>query len=407
MSTSSTRSAVIAATIIFSTAGQSAGAPCGINVEFPRVTDEQIFSQFEGAILRIQSEGVGTGFLIDAKQGFVLTAGHVVRDAIDKPGTRISARSPALPKQELKLLLIKDLTQSDQIDLALLQLDPPDTLSQVIPIDVSFRPPRTGATAYAMGYSRGESDPSKQSVSITKITEKDGIVVKASSYPGDSGSPLISDRGIAIGITRARIDAAIAHYTPMADALELLRVIPITLNMSTIDGRVRSKSIAQDDLKAELQPVRTSTSLRNVDLVSWSSQIIGSRSRYSDVRGMFDCPIVPAFWHRTLDEAANLLTPIMTTALKSQTKLRIAQNATALGRNSLAEREIASALADYIEASSYGEEIGLDPKFARAVTGKAAVTRGDYDRSPIRFRADQSGPCVCQEKRSRSGHCRL
>jgi len=81
MSTSSTRSVVIAAILIFLTGGQSAGAPCGLNVEFPRVTDEQIFSQFEGAILRIQSKTVqsttkvGSGFLIDAKQGFVLTAG--------------------------------------------------------------------------------------------------------------------------------------------------------------------------------------------------------------------------------------------------------------------------------------------------------------------------------------------
>ena len=382
MSTSSTRSVVIAAILIFLTGGQSAGAPCGLNVEFPRVTDEQIFSQFEGAILRIQSKTVqsttkvGSGFLIDAKQGFVLTAGHVVSDV-----TSIIARSPALPRQELKLLLVKDLTQSSQIDVALLQLDPPDALSEVIPIDIAFRVPQTGATAYAMGYSREENDPSKQSVTVTKITEQDGIVVKASSYPGDSGSPLISDRGIAIGITRARIDAAIARYTPMSDALELLSVIPITTNMGSIDERVRLKRIAQEDLKSELKRGRTTTSLRNVDLVSWASHIVGSRARYADVRGLFDCPIVPAFWNRTLDEAASLLTSIMTAALKSQTRLRIAQNAAALGRNSLAEREIASALADDSEAISYSEEIGLDSKFARALSGKAAVKRGNYDRA--------------------------
>lgn len=265
-------------------------------------------------------------------------------DVIDAPRTNISGTSPVPGRQQLKLVLRRELTKSPhKSDLALLQLDPPDALSMIFPIDVSFRPPTAGAIAFAMGYSRGEPDLSKQQVEVTKITAEQGIIVKASSYPGDSGSPLLSNSGIAIGITRARIDNAVAHYTPMSDALELLKGIPVTANMSALDDRIRSNKIRQDDLSAELRPGRTPTSTRNVELVSWASKIGNSSAQYADVRDMFNCPIVPAFWHRTLDEAADLLRPIMTAALKAQTSLILAQSASALGRKSLAEDRFAIA----------------------------------------------------------------
>lgn len=54
---------VAAISIISCEAAESA---CG-NFEFPTLTDQQIFNQFEGAVLKIEAHEVGTGFLIDSK----------------------------------------------------------------------------------------------------------------------------------------------------------------------------------------------------------------------------------------------------------------------------------------------------------------------------------------------------
>src|SRR5262249_39754148 len=138
--------------------------------------------------------------------------------------------------------------------------------------------------------------------------------------------------GMAIGVTRARIDSAIAHYTPMSDALELLKLIPMTTNIRAIDDRIRAKRIGQEDLSTELRPGRRSSSARNVELGSSASYVSATSAEYKTVGTMFNCPIVTAFWHRALDEAAELLGPIMTAELREQTRLRLAENADTLGR---------------------------------------------------------------------------
>src|SRR5262249_20825391 len=118
--------------------------------------------------------------------------------------------------------------------------------------------------------------------------------------------------------------------------------------------------------------------------------IDGNKDSYIDRKGMFNCPIVRAFGHRMLDEVADVLRPFMTAALKLQTKLRIAQNAITLGRNSLAEAQITSALAEAqmpseVQAQTSISELmaasEVDPKFARVVSGKAVIQAADYDRA--------------------------
>src|SRR5258708_23306942 len=78
--------------------------------EFSKLNDQFIFSQYEGAVLRITAgKHVGTGFLIDAQQGYVLTAAHVVEEGLDDPSLDIETTSPSNPTHEFKLILKKEL----------------------------------------------------------------------------------------------------------------------------------------------------------------------------------------------------------------------------------------------------------------------------------------------------------
>ena len=334
---------IIVAAAIFSLSGYSIEAKCYINFELSALTDKYIYSHFEGAILRISAGTmVGTGFLIDASQGYILTAAHV----IDEPAIEIIATSPAVSNKTLHLIKIGDL-RGKQIDLALLQLVPPDELIDIPPIDISFRAPQLGQTAHTMGYSRGEADLSAQSAEISKITANDGIVVNSRRYPGDSGSPLLSDDGVAIAIARARIDNYTTHYTPMSDALELLEKVPMNSGMIKLDDQILSNNISLQELSKKLQPRRTASSARNIELVSWAYQISTSISRYLDAREMFSCPIIPAFWQRALDDAASLIEPLMSPERRAETMLNLGINAALLERNILAEQRLKSAYYEY------------------------------------------------------------
>src|SRR5262249_41979861 len=93
--------------------------------------------------------------------------------------------------------------------------------------------------------------------------------------------------------------------------------------------------------------------------------------RYADARPMFECPIVPAFWQRSLDDAAGLLSPIMTAALKAQTTLMLAQNATALERKSLAANHYAAAVKEYqLALNAYTKDNSDGLVYAFCQTGK-------------------------------------
>jgi hypothetical protein len=305
---------------------------CG-NFEFSPMSDLNIYDQFERAVLRLKVRNqVGTGFLIDSQRGFILTAAHVIEPAIANPSVEILATSPAHPKTLLKLKLLKELSSSEQIDIALLQLEQPDALSDVNPIDISFRPVQEGSIVYVMGYPRSEKDLSKRRGEIEKITEDEGFVVKGDQFPGDSGSPLFTSTGVAIAIARSKIHTDVSYYTPMTDAIELLKQIPSTPHMKVLDERIRSNQIDVQELSGELKPRSSPSSTRNLELLSWAVGLAGRKEEYRAVRQFFDCPIATAFWHRNLDDAARFLKTIASRAIGIRTEIQLAQNANVLNR---------------------------------------------------------------------------
>jgi hypothetical protein len=243
------------------------------------------------------------------------------------------------------LILRRELSRTDQkVDLALLQLERPDALSNAFALDISFRALQEGSIAYAMGYSGGDPKLNKRSVEVEKITEQDGYVVKGDPYPGDSGSPLISQNGMVVAIGRAKVLDKIAYYTPLLDAISLLKMIPSTTRMTDLDERIRKKTIDQSELSSNLRPGRSQRSARNVELVSWATAVNGNSPPYREVKALFDCPIVMAFWHRTLDPVADLFRPVMTAAQALRTDFLFAETAAALKRTWIADARFKQAV---------------------------------------------------------------
>src|ERR1700678_1892332 len=56
--------------------------------------------QFQNAVFRIEDgkpEDIGTAFLIDARNGYLLTAMHVVKNALSDPKIKLTGRTPLIP----------------------------------------------------------------------------------------------------------------------------------------------------------------------------------------------------------------------------------------------------------------------------------------------------------------------
>jgi hypothetical protein len=264
------------------------------------------------------------------------------------------------PKKKLKLKLKGQLYRSaKKADIALLQLERPDSLSGVYAFDVSFRVLQEDNPAYAMGYSTGDSNLKKRPVDIENINIDDGYVVKGDQYPGDSGSPLISGNGMVVAIARGKVLEQIAHYTPMSDAIPLLETIPFTTRMSELDERIKQSKIDEQELSANLKPGRTLGSTRNVELVSWAAAVGGKSEQYRKAKELFDCPIVMAFWHRKLDPVADLLRPVMSAALKARTDFMLAKTSLSLRRFAIADDQLKLA----IQETNFDPGRVRDPNF--------------------------------------------
>jgi hypothetical protein len=399
----------------------SAGAACG-NVEFPPMDNEAIGNQFSAAVIRIEAKG--TGFVVDAKQGYVLTADHVIRGAKKEFLATTEAGTP------VTLVLIKSLFPA--ADVALLRAVPDksswDTpLSSVTPIDVSMRAPPSGASVFAMGYSRSEQYISRQAGTLQTI-RKGQLVVQTAPFPGDSGGPLFSKFGVAIGIAIDRLSPGTALYTPMDDALELLKLIPPSDNIAGLDKRVRAREIAEDDLTLELRPRYHPTSVTNVELVSWAARIHSDISSYARVKAVFNCPIVPAYSQRFLETVSwSLLRGVMPDEAKAETAQRLADNENALGRElqakqyeSVAQSSAASwvvqvtgdssetsALARYRQLQEKHEALlgPYEPVVIRTVLSGGA--QRTWSRVQVKASSREAGELLCSQLRAAGESCLL
>src|ERR1700681_574190 len=205
-------------------------AACG-NFELDRLSPDSIDTQFSGAIIKLTtSDGSGTGYLVDAEHGYILTAAHVI-PKVSAPLIKGSTKS--LPKQILSLRL-KAIERDPKADLAVLQIDGDNVLKTLRPLDISLRAPRRGKF-YAMAYPVDSDTVSAgtykaREVDLSEVNYQSGTIrVHQAAYSADSGGPLIDLTGTVVATNHGKIGpdnpeagAPRSSYILLANGIDLI-----------------------------------------------------------------------------------------------------------------------------------------------------------------------------------------
>jgi len=157
----------------------------------PTPTLSQIIEKYKRAIGKIRaSDSSGTGFVIDSRKGYLLTANHVVEYE-----NTVKVEFPDGLSTNGKVI-----ASNYEKDLALIQLD----RSPDIQIPLASNEPQLGEDAIVVGY------PLSAGLSITRgvvsaIVQGRNANVRyiqtdSPMNPGNSGGPLLNQRGEAIGV---------------------------------------------------------------------------------------------------------------------------------------------------------------------------------------------------------------
>lgn len=144
-------------------------------------------------------QAMGSGFVVDAAQGYVLTNAHVVDGAQKIRVTLADGRETQG----------KVLGSDSESDLAVLQIDEPDLFEAHFGDSKAVR---TGDEVYAFGNPLGLSG--SVSRGIVSAVNRNGVVLNEARYPGllqtdaaispgSSGGPLVNSQGEVVGVNSA------------------------------------------------------------------------------------------------------------------------------------------------------------------------------------------------------------
>ncbi|HPD31744.1 MAG TPA: Do family serine endopeptidase [Phycisphaerae bacterium] len=163
----------------------------------------EFFEEFQDPRLLPQRprEGTGSGVIIDAEAGYIITNNHVVSDVEDGQG-RIDVRLPDGRKVKADVV-----GRDDKTDLALLRINA-DKLHAITIGDSDAM--EVGDWVLAIGSPFGLDQTVTQGIISAKgrshlleIPYEDLIQTDAAINPGNSGGPLVNMRGEMIGINTA------------------------------------------------------------------------------------------------------------------------------------------------------------------------------------------------------------
>jgi S1-C subfamily serine protease len=208
-------------------------------IEEPRLHVQAVYDKVEPAVvdvtsaLRYEAETAeGTGFVINAADGLVLTNNHVIRDAtaVTVTLTRDGQQFPAR-------IVGADLLA----DVALLQVEGPPKLSQpavansaalgagVPVLALGNQAGAGGAPTVAPGAITGTGQTIEANDASTAFTETlhDMLATNAHIAPGDSGGPLADAQGQIVGMVTAAggNSGGTGYAIPIDDALAAARLI--------------------------------------------------------------------------------------------------------------------------------------------------------------------------------------
>jgi serine protease Do len=163
----------------------------------------------EGVVLVRQPGGLGSGFIVNAEQGYVVTNYHVIARErrisvmiFKREGTEFRP----VTKERVRIVAI-----SPAFDLALLKIEDaePGELRQVYLGD--YQRVRNGDVVFAIGNPLGLSRTISEGIVSNRARDMGGhlfIQTTAQINPGNSGGPLFNDRGEVIGVTSMKLAAA-------------------------------------------------------------------------------------------------------------------------------------------------------------------------------------------------------
>jgi serine protease Do len=193
-----------------------------------RDTIKRHAEQFGDAVVRITTPGgLGSGFVVNAAEGYVATNHHVIEheqritvtfflrkgteyEKISKEKVRIVALNPFL---DVALLKIEDL---GDLKLPQVYLSPGDEDLKV------------GDPVFAIGNPLGLERTVSQGIVSKRDREFEGLLyiqTTAAINPGNSGGPLFNDRGEVVGITNMKVTMGegLGFAIPVAYLKDFLR----------------------------------------------------------------------------------------------------------------------------------------------------------------------------------------
>lgn len=192
-------------------------------------------------------QAFGSGFVVDPR-GYILTNEHVIH----------RAKAVRVVLGERDTLPATIISADEDHDLALLKVDAGRPLP-AIPVGKSEAVVRQ-QTVLALGYPFGEKRITSTSGRIISIREEGAnrlLVTDAVVNPGNSGGPMLNDRGEAVGVITSvlmakvgdvRVKAGESYAVPISFAFPLLAAIPDfdwtavgsateKLDLATLDAR--------------------------------------------------------------------------------------------------------------------------------------------------------------------------
>ena len=199
---------------------------CGDNSAKP-LTAEQIYNNSKDCAVEIitynknnQELALGSGFVFST-DGKIVTNYHVIEKAL----------SAKVYIGETAYTVNNVLAYDIDKDLAVLKID----ATKLKTLSINYSAPATGATVYALGSSRGLTSTFSKGIVTTSSRELDGVQYiqhDAAISNGNSGGPLINDKGEIIGINTLTIkDSQNLNFAISASELKTLDYLltPLTL----------------------------------------------------------------------------------------------------------------------------------------------------------------------------------
>ncbi|MDR3601688.1 MAG: trypsin-like peptidase domain-containing protein [Desulfosporosinus sp.] len=150
----------------------------------------------------VQEAGSGTGFIIDAQKGYIVTNNHVI-DGAQKITVSLS---------DGRILVAKVIGADPRTDLAVLQISDTKNLTAVTMGDSSklevgesvIAIGNPGGTEFARSVTTGVISATNRTLDIQGEAGFNLIQTDAAINPGNSGGPLVDSQGQVIGITSAK-----------------------------------------------------------------------------------------------------------------------------------------------------------------------------------------------------------